>query len=90
MAFFIQSNCTVSASTLIIYEMNIKRNISVLAFIYVFQMTTVKRSCCWGGDGNESSSRTETAHYLQNRAHTGVSEDWFQQHQRTGNYIVVV
>lgn len=56
-------------------EKNMKRNISVLTFIYVFQMTTVKRSCCWGGDGTGSSSRTEIAHYLQNHVHTGVSED---------------
>lgn len=53
-------------------------------------MTTVKHSCCWGGDGSESSSRTETAYYLQNHVHTGVSEDWFQQHQWTVNYIVVL
>lgn len=71
-------------------EQKIKRNIGVLAFIYAFQMTTVKHSCCWGGDGSESSSRTETAYYLQNHVHTDVSEDWFQKHQWTVNYIVVL
>lgn len=69
---------------------NIKRNISVLAFTYVFQMTTVKYSCCWDENGNESSSRTKTAHYLQNHIHIGISEDWFQQHQWTVNYTVVL
>lgn len=54
---------------------NIKRNASVLRFPYVFQMTTVKYSCCSDGNGNENSSRTETAHYLRNHVHTGVSED---------------
>lgn len=69
---------------------NIKRNTHVLPFIYVFQRTTVKHSCCWGGDSSESSSRTETAHYLQNHVHKAISEDWLQQHQWTVNSIVVL
>lgn len=69
---------------------NIEKNTNVLTFTYVFQMTTIKYSCWWEGNGNESWSRTETAHYLQNHVHTGISEDWFQQHQWAVNYIVIL
>lgn len=54
----------------------IKNNTHVLTFTYVFQMTIIKYSCYRERNGNESRSRTETAHYLQNHV-------WNQASQKT-------
>jgi hypothetical protein len=53
-------------------------------------MITIKDSCCWSGDNYETSSRTETAHYLQNCVHAGFSEDRSQQYQWVVKYVIVL
>lgn len=52
----------------------IKNNTRVLTFTYVFQITIIKYSFCQEGNGNESRSRTETAHYLQNHIRNQASQ----------------
>lgn len=72
-----------------IYWKGMLKGISVFS-LSLFQMTTIKRSCCWSGESDETSSRTATAHYLQHGVHAGISKDRSQQYRWAVNYTVVI